>query len=259
MDYFFINTDSFARKDVETCDLWFKYGMAFSGGDKIKYGIPLLKIKSDDICLMYHNEIGITAVGYALETWDEKSWNQKQKLVYVDQDIDEYRIKVDWYIDLRKKPIDPIQNLGYNPRGLLQPIKKHKGRIIELIKTLEYESEIEICNSANLVEGSIHQLYVSIYERSPLARKKCIEHYGTKCFVCDFDFSFTYGTLGKGFIHVHHLDKISEQKETHPIDPIKDLRPICPNCHAMIHKNKTPISIDELRQLLLDNKINNSH
>jgi len=37
------------------------------------------------------------------------------------------------------------------------------------------------------------------------ARKRCLEHYGTKCTVCGFNFEAVYGELGKRFIHVHHL------------------------------------------------------
>ena len=42
MNYYFINTDSDSRKDVRTCDLWFEYSTAFSGGDWEKYGLHQL-------------------------------------------------------------------------------------------------------------------------------------------------------------------------------------------------------------------------
>jgi len=34
------------------------------------------------------------------------------------------------------------------------------------------------------------------------------------------------------------------------VDPINDLCPVCPNCHAMLHRRSPPLSIDELKQLL---------
>lgn len=99
-------------------------------------------------------------------------------------------------------------------------------------------------------EGLATRVTVNRYERDDRARAKCIEHYGLKCSVCEFDFEQTYGDLGAGFIHVHHLTLISSIGEEYHIDPIKDLRPVCPNCHAMLHKRKKPLSIEELRTLM---------
>ena len=31
------------------------------------------------------------------------------------------------------------------------------------------------------------------------------------------------------------------------MDPIKDLRPVCPNCHAMLHRAVPALSIDDIR------------
>jgi 5-methylcytosine-specific restriction protein A len=102
--------------------------------------------------------------------------------------------------------------------------------------------------SPELVEGALSQVSRNAYERNPDARRRCIEHYGCRCSVCDFDFERTYGTLGNGFIHVHHLKPLSEIREAYVIDPITDLRPICPNCHAMIHRVAETMTIEELRK-----------
>lgn len=96
-------------------------------------------------------------------------------------------------------------------------------------------------------EGGIEQVIINKYSRSTLARQKCIEKYGTKCSVCGFDFEKQYGALGKGFIHVHHLVPISSIKGMKEIT-CDDLRPVCPNCHAMLHKGK--LSIEELKRII---------
>ena len=83
-----------------------------------------------------------------------------------------------------------------------------------------------------LLEGRIVELTLTAYERNPEARKACLEHFGLKCEPCGFDFGAIYGELGKGFIHVHHKTPLSQVRETHFVDPIKDLVPVCPNCHA---------------------------
>lgn len=98
-----------------------------------------------------------------------------------------------------------------------------------------------------LIEGAKREVFVNSYERNPKARKKCIEYYGCNCFCCGLSFEEKYGEIGKGFIHVHHLKQISEIGEKYEINPIKDLIPLCPNCHSMIHKSNPPFSVNELK------------
>ncbi len=106
--------------------------------------------------------------------------------------------------------------------------------------------EISIEDSENLIEGAKKTVTVNSYERNPKARIRCLEHWGTKCVVCGFDFEKTYGEIGKGFIHVHHLIPVAKIGKSYQIDPISDLRPVCPNCHAMIHLKNPPLSLEEL-------------
>jgi 5-methylcytosine-specific restriction enzyme A len=106
----------------------------------------------------------------------------------------------------------------------------------------------EVTTPSRFFEGATRQIFVNIYERNPYARQRCIEHYGCRCSVCDFDFEQVFGELGRGFIHVHHVKPLSEIQAEYEIDPIADLRPICPNCHAMIHRGTTMMSIEDLRE-----------
>jgi len=101
-----------------------------------------------------------------------------------------------------------------------------------------------------LKEGTSKSVRVNIYERNPVARKLCINHYGAQCVVCGFDFEEEYGVVGAGFIHVHHLIELAEIGEEYKVNPVTDLRPVCPNCHAMIHRQKPAYTIDELRVLI---------
>jgi 5-methylcytosine-specific restriction protein A len=98
-------------------------------------------------------------------------------------------------------------------------------------------------------EGQRIQVLVSRYERDRKARDECIRYYGVKCQVCEIDFQQTYGDDGKGFIHVHHLTPLSKIAENYVVDPIRDMIPLCPNCHAMIHRRNPPLSIDDLKKL----------
>lgn len=108
----------------------------------------------------------------------------------------------------------------------------------------------EIPPRVTFVEGLQCQVTINAYERNPLARAACIAHYGCSCRACGFNFQQAYGDIGAGFIHVHHRIPIGTIGKEYEIDPVKDLIPVCPNCHAMIHKQTPPLTIDELQARL---------
>jgi 5-methylcytosine-specific restriction protein A len=102
----------------------------------------------------------------------------------------------------------------------------------------------------NYLEGAVKQVLVNAYERDRAARQACIEHFGMACAVCGLRFEDRYGAMGAGFIHVHHVVPISELGPNYKLNPIEDLRPVCPNCHAMLHRRRPPLSIEALRAAL---------
>lgn len=104
--------------------------------------------------------------------------------------------------------------------------------------------------SEPLVEGRRIRVTVDAYERNREARRKCVEHHGCVCVVCGFDFAARYGELGQGFIHVHHVTPLAAVKDEYVVDPIEDLRPVCPNCHAMLHRAQPLLTVPELRSHL---------
>ena len=101
-----------------------------------------------------------------------------------------------------------------------------------------------------LLEGKRRQVLVNAFERNTVARKLCIKHYEAKCSVCNFDFQENYGEIGAGFIHVHHLLELSTIGKEYKVNPVTDLRPVCPNCHAMLHQRNPAFSIEELRRII---------
>lgn len=120
-------------------------------------------------------------------------------------------------------------------------------RDIRPVPLLEVET-IGEWRGPELTEGAVTRVVVNAYERNPQARAACIQHYGTKCAVCQFSFETVYGSIGEGFIHVHHIIPVSSQMGSkYVVDPIRDLRPVCPNCHAMLHRVEPPLAIDDLR------------
>jgi hypothetical protein len=108
----------------------------------------------------------------------------------------------------------------------------------------------DIGDPSGVIEGAKKQIVVNAYERDATAKPRCIKRWGCVCIVCKFDFHAVYGDLGKGFIHVHHLKPIHTIGEEYVLDPENDLRPVCPNCHSMLHRKKDVLSIEELVGLL---------
>jgi len=108
----------------------------------------------------------------------------------------------------------------------------------------------EVSSNEQYIEGGARQILVNAYERDPKARKACLAHYGTTCCICGFDFSERYGDHFAGVIEVHHLKPLASIGTAYRVNPITDLRPVCPNCHTAIHRRDPPYEIDELRALL---------
>ena len=88
------------------------------------------------------------------------------------------------------------------------------------------------------------------YERSRINRAACIEIHGVSCKICGFDFGERFGNLGEGFIHIHHVVPLAEMRGSYSINPGKDLIPVCPNCHAMLHRRSPALAPEQLLQLL---------
>ena len=108
----------------------------------------------------------------------------------------------------------------------------------------------EVDSAGNYKEGAVKRVTVNGYERDLQARMACIRHYGADCSVCSFNFGSVYGSVGEGFIHVHHLTPLALRSAEYSVDPVGDLRPVCPNCHAMLHRSDPPFSIEEAREML---------
>lgn len=91
-----------------------------------------------------------------------------------------------------------------------------------------------------------------VYERDPEARRICVQHHGAKCRVCGIDFGEEYGDFGAGFIHVHHKTPVARAAKDgeYKVDPKDDLVPVCPNCHAMLHRHPDkPCTVEMLKTI----------
>ena len=67
-----------------------------------------------------------------------------------------------------------------------------------------------------------------------------------ECEVCNFDFVSHYGDVGHGFIEAHHKTPVSllaGVKKT----KIEDLALVCSNCHRMLHRGGTLLTVEQLK------------
>lgn len=110
------------------------------------------------------------------------------------------------------------------------------GPLLEFARTGEVTAKTLATHAYE--EGSrVTRVVSEEIKRSPKARADCLAKKGTGCIVCEKDLEAVYGV--PGIIHVHHLEPLSESDGVREVDPIKDLVPICPNCHVVIHSKKS--------------------
>ncbi len=187
--------------------------------------------------------------------WEDKSeYNSSKDKTYI-------RLRL-----LKKFDTDKfnLENLGKN--GLNAPPQGPmyvNDKLLDYIKKIENnfypESDLDnqegnSINDSMYIEGNVEKVYVSKYERNANARKECLKHFGYDCQVCGFNFEDVYGEIGKSYIHVHHIVPLSKINKEYVIDPIRDLIPLCPNCHSMIHINSIEYLTPNQLKSLIRNK-----
>ena len=83
--------------------------------------------------------------------------------------------------------------------------------------------------------------------RSQALRKMALKIHGSSCVGCGLDFLTKYRKVARDCIELHHVIPISSgvRKST-----IKDLVPLCPNCHRVAHTEHPPLSVSAVRRML---------
>lgn len=155
-----------------------------------------------------------------------------------------------------KKPKHPSTRSTHSAM-LVQFVAKELGRTLPQPLYLDAFEENpqpliaeELPDNEPIIEGAARQILVNAYERDRRARQLCIRHYGARCYICGFSFDKRYGAEAAGIIHIHHIIPLSDIGERYQVDPIKDLRPVCPNCHAVIHATKPPRTIEQVMKMI---------
>lgn len=149
-------------------------------------------------------------------------------------------------IDCDKRIVGPI-TIGTPIDELAFEVASTCAGLALSLLPLEDRREFPSLFEVGLPEGAVMRVEVNRYERNRMNRATCIAHHGTNCMVCGLDFSAAYGKLGEGFIEVHHKTPVSQMGNAYRVNPKEDLVPVCPNCHAMLHRRNPPLSIEELK------------
>lgn len=174
-------------------------------------------------------------------------WNDSQKKAYrVNIEFDTLSETVLLTMDELRSMIDyhwSIQASGLELEGSKADIL---AQIWESRLSLDHPDTAQI----QLEEGDPVTMISKRFERNRLARKMCLDKHGLTCHVCGFNFKEVYGDIGADFIHIHHITELSRIAKSYSVDPISDLRPVCPNCHAMLHTRTPAFTIEELKAIM---------
>jgi hypothetical protein len=141
MNFWRINTDSDARDDLRTCDLWYQLGMAFAGDSvesvesERRHDLVFHKLIPGDGVFMHHNGLGIVGYGVVKKEWNHKIYEGVERCLYIREPF-EYRILVDWEsdCDCRENPIQIHNRLPY--RGTYSHVDASKWDVHSVIHDL---------------------------------------------------------------------------------------------------------------------------
>jgi len=122
--------------------------------------------------------------------------------------------------------------------------------IVEFIALNESSIVDEPLPSLMLSEGTPRAVNVIQYERNRRARERCLARWGFRCVACGIAFGEVYGPDFTNYIHVHHLEPVASRKKAYRLNPEMDLRPICPNCHAVAHLCDPPFSVAQIKRFI---------
>lgn len=100
------------------------------------------------------------------------------------------------------------------------------------------------------VEGALTLSTYKRRERSRRNRFLCLSIHGNRCAACGLDPLHLYGQQAD-IIEVHHIEPLYLLEQPRAYCPERDLIPLCPNCHRLIHSRRPfPYSLEELRGVL---------
>ena len=194
----------------------------------------------------------VTEGSYEEEHWEDEMGEASPNAWYVKFDADV--LSATPLIPRSRLDEEPFNEVHWNTQASGIRIDPDVARALELewarVTGTHFEPGPDELDDRALPEGAARAVTVNAYERNAVARQKCIAHYGASCAICGLKFGERYGPAGEGLIHVHHLTPLASIRKRYRVDPVRDLRPVCPNCHAMLHRKEPAYTLEELTGML---------
>jgi 5-methylcytosine-specific restriction protein A len=162
---------------------------------------------------------------------------------------------------LRHAALEYVQEAASHRKGKSSWTRAHSPGVIGFLERYlrtnlpgGYDGSLANEEVPSLLEGDTVIATIRGKKRSHIARELCIRHHGYRCAACDTKLAEVYGPIAQFLIHVHHLHPLAEAEGKRRVNPIEDLRPVCPNCHAVAHTNIPQLAIQDVRALIAKNK-----
>jgi 5-methylcytosine-specific restriction protein A len=141
---------------------------------------------------------------------------------------------------------------------LIDPDRMHNeaNRIRELLATSDATSiKLPDLDTGDILaeEGGLALRAHLRRERNPKLRRRKLDDIKRRSLpiareVCSFNFRQTYGPHGEDYIECHHRTPLHVTGETQT--RLVDLALLCSNCHRMIHRAKKWLTVEELKELV---------
>lgn len=113
-----------------------------------------------------------------------------------------------------------------------------------------------VIDESVITEGQLNRRTANYRKRSNRLRDAAVQHctVGGKlpCASCSFDFDRAYVGIGAGYIQIHHLEPIAfgGARELTLSEAIEKVRPLCANCHVMVHRKDPWLTMERLTDSL---------
>jgi len=243
-----MNRKQFIESQGATCKNWTWSWSFINNSEKTIIFGAWDNLTSGDASIIFSEDWEVSDKGKKLPGYSES----REHIRLIEEDGFILKIFPIQHSDEKKDEngIGPSKIKGFTPKLSLRKLKKIGKHWYAFKNALPNIIPEEIDHQERYIEGASKTISINTYERSANARSKCIEHYGYKCAVCSFDFEAVYGSIGEKYIHIHHKIPLGEIKQEYKLNPIEDLIPVCPNCHAMIHRIKPALTIEQLKEWL---------
>lgn len=150
-------------------------------------------------------------------------------------------------IENQSVPLKALWAAAHNPSALPRDFNTRDA--IAGLKRLGYKNifSIDASVAEQYEEGQRLSREATVLSRNSKLVSQAKAHYGTICMACGFDFGETYGSMGEGYIECHHLKPLAGRSGIAAPTKLAEVTVLCSNCHRMVHRQKTPLTVAELK------------